>query len=239
MVSGQCGVPQWPGTTKLSRGILQQRGHVSPPVAALGGNVTSPLDPVRCSVVSASGQGGVPPYPRTTRLSRGVRGSCGTRALYGHPLRFYITPHCPQYPAVAALKLRLVPVTAARPSGEGNRRYAKWPSLESVAQPSALPGRCTPYAPPSARPNRCGDGLALVRRCALCGWSVACGQSCGVCPRPPLCFAAARHQHCALVCPSAPRGGSLSPRWLAWPQFAIFFIANYLINTRLTGRNGL
>ena len=125
MVSGQCGVPQWPGTTKLSRGILQQRGHVSPPVAALGGNVTSPLDPVRCSVVSASGQGGVPPYPRTTRLSRGVRGSCGTRALYGHPLRFYITPHCPQCPAVAALKLRFVPFTASRPSGEGNGTLCK------------------------------------------------------------------------------------------------------------------
>jgi hypothetical protein len=62
-------------------------------------------------------------------------------ACYGHPLRFYITPHCPQCPPVAALKLRLVPVTAARPSGEGNRRYAKWPSLESVAQSSALPGR--------------------------------------------------------------------------------------------------
>lgn len=62
-------------------------------------------------------------------------------ARYGHPLRFYITPHCPQCPPVAALKLRLVPVTAARPSGEGNRRYAKWPSLEAVAQPSALPGR--------------------------------------------------------------------------------------------------
>jgi hypothetical protein len=62
-------------------------------------------------------------------------------ARYGHPLRFYITPHCPQCPPVAALKLRLVPVTASRPSGEGNRRYAKWPSLESVAQPSALPGR--------------------------------------------------------------------------------------------------
>ena len=42
------------------------------------------------------------------------------------------------------LKLRLVPVTASRPSGEGNRRYAKWPSLESVAQPSALPGRWHP-----------------------------------------------------------------------------------------------
>ena len=62
-------------------------------------------------------------------------------ARYGHPLRFYITPHCPQCPPVAALKLRLVPVIASRPSGEGNRRYAKWPSLESVAQPSALPGR--------------------------------------------------------------------------------------------------
>ncbi len=89
-------------------------------------------------------------------------------ARYGHPLRFYITPHCPQCPPVAALKLRLVPVTAARPSGEGNRRYAKWPSLESVAQPSALPGRCTPYAPPSARPCGCRGVVASVRRCALC-----------------------------------------------------------------------
>ena len=80
-VSGQCGVPQWPGTTKLSRGILQQRGHVSPPVAALGGNGTSPLDPARCSVVSASGHGGVPPCPGITRLSRGMCGSCGTRPL--------------------------------------------------------------------------------------------------------------------------------------------------------------
>lgn len=81
LVSGQCGVPQWPSITRLSRGILQQRGHVSPPVAALGGNGTSPLDPVRCSVVSASGHGGIPPCPRTTKLSRGVRGSCGARPL--------------------------------------------------------------------------------------------------------------------------------------------------------------
>jgi hypothetical protein len=74
----------------------------------------------------------------------------------------------------------------------------------------------TPYAPPSARPCGYRGGLALVRRCALCGRSVVCGQSCGVCPRPPLCFAAARHQPCALVCPSAPRGGSLSPRAFAF-----------------------
>ena len=77
-----------------------------------------------------------------------------------------------------------------------------------------FPVACTPYAPPSARRCGCRGTVALVRRCALCGWSVACGQSCGVCPRPPLCFAAARHQLCALVCPSAPRGGSLSPRAL-------------------------
>ncbi|MDO8772733.1 MAG: hypothetical protein Q7K57_29335 [Burkholderiaceae bacterium] len=77
LVSGQCGVPQWPGITKLSRGVGQQRGHVSPPVAPLGGNDTSPLDPVRCSVVSVGEQGGVPPCPGSTRLSRGVRGSCG------------------------------------------------------------------------------------------------------------------------------------------------------------------
>ena len=32
LVSGQRGVPQWPGTTKLSRGVGQQRGHVGRPV---------------------------------------------------------------------------------------------------------------------------------------------------------------------------------------------------------------
>lgn len=34
-----------------------------------------------------------------------------------------------------------VAATASRPSGESNRRYAKLPSLSTVAQPSALPGR--------------------------------------------------------------------------------------------------
>ena len=176
LVSGQCGVPQWPGSTKLSRSILQQRGHVSPPVAALGGSGTSPLDSVRCSVVSVSARGAAAPRTGAREVHRQCFASVGqcavaqiwcrlacascwishrlrlglgavvcvavvAHARYGHPLRFYITPHCPQCPPVAALKLRLVPVTASRPSGEGNRRYAKWPSLESVAQPSALPGR--------------------------------------------------------------------------------------------------
>jgi hypothetical protein len=83
-------------------------------------------------------------------------------ARYGHPLRFYITPHCIQCPAVTALKLRFVPVTASRPSGEGNRHYAKWPSLEAVAQPSALPVRFAPYAPPSGRPYGYRGAMALV-----------------------------------------------------------------------------
>ncbi len=132
-----------------------------------------------------------------------------------------------------------VAATASRPSGEGNRLYAKLPSLESVAQPSALPGRWHALRAAVCAPLWMSWHLgALVRRCALCGWSVACGQSCGVCPRPPLCFAAARHQPCALVCPSAPRGGSLSPRVFVF-AFATSLIAAHARNTRATGRHGL
>ena len=31
LVSGQCGVPQWPGSTKLSRGFGGQRSHAGRP----------------------------------------------------------------------------------------------------------------------------------------------------------------------------------------------------------------
>ena len=48
--------------------------------------------------------------------SGGILGA-GALACYGHTLRFYIRPHCPQCPAVTALKLRLVPVTAGAPFG--------------------------------------------------------------------------------------------------------------------------
>ena len=87
-----------------------------------------------------------------------------------------------------------VAATASRPSGESNRRYAKLPTLERSHSSRHFPVVDTPYAPPSARPCGCRGTVALVRHCALCAWSVACGQLCGVCPRPPLCFAAARHQ---------------------------------------------
>ena len=171
LVSGQCGVPQWPGTTRLSRGILQQRGHVPPPVAALGGNGTSPLDPVRCSVVSASGQGGVPPCPRTTRLSRGVRGSCGTRPL--RPPASLL--HNAALPSVSASQSQapFVAATASRPLGEGNRLYAKLPSLGTVAQPSALPGRWHALRAAVCAPLwlswRCGISQALRALCLVSG----------------------------------------------------------------------
>jgi hypothetical protein len=70
-VSGKGGVPPLPSSTKLSHGVGLQRGHVSPPVAALGGHGTSPLYPVRGSVGSVSWHGGVPPCPSNTRLSLG------------------------------------------------------------------------------------------------------------------------------------------------------------------------
>ena len=148
--------------------------------------------------------------------------------------------HKAALPSVSASQSQapFVAATASRPLGEGNRLYAKLPSLERSHSRRRFPVVGTPYAPPSARPCGCRGTVALVRRCALCAWSVACGQSCGVCPRPPLCFAAARHQPCALVCPSAPRGGSLSPR-AYWVGFATGFVAVHARNTGATGRNGL
>ena len=167
LVSGQCGVPQWPGTTKLSRGILQQRGHVSPPVAALGGSGTSPLDSVRCSVVSVSGHGGIPPCPRTTRLSRGVRGSCGARPLRPpasllHNAAFCKVQgsRCAKAPLGAPHRFAPIQVykTGVMQSG------LRWSRSHSRRR---FPVACTPYAPPSARPCGCRGTWALVRRCAL------------------------------------------------------------------------
>ena len=141
LVSGQCGVPQWPGTTRLSRGILQQRGHVPPPVAALGGSGTSPLDPVRCSVVSASGQGGVPPCPGTTSLSRGVCGSCGTRPLRPPASLLHNAAFC----KVSASRCAEAPLGVAHRFAPS--RVSKTGVMQSglrwvrAHQPSALPGR--------------------------------------------------------------------------------------------------
>ena len=86
-------------------------------------------------------------------------------ARYGHALRFYITPHFAKCRAVAPLKLHLVPSTASRLLGLQNRRYAKWPSLDAVAQPSALSVRIRALRAAVCGPLwllwRCGIGQAL------------------------------------------------------------------------------
>ena len=132
-------------------------------------------------------------------------------ARYGHPLRFYITPHCPQCPPVAALKLRLVPVTASRPSGEGNRRYAKWPSLESVAQPSALPGRLHALRAAVRAPLWLSwhRGISQALRAV---WLVSGLRPVILCvPRPPCGLAAARLWPCAGL-PVRPQGAPSAQR---------------------------
>ena len=148
------------------------------------------------------------------RLGRRVRGSCGARPrrppaslLHNAALPSVPASRCAKAPLGAGHRFAPCRVKATGVMQSGLR----WSRSHSRRRFSVVG---TPYAPPSARPCGCRGTVASVRRCALCGWSVACGRSCGVCPRPPLCFAAARHQPCALVCPSAPRGGSLSPRAL-------------------------
>jgi len=137
-----------------------------------------------------------------------VRGSCGTR-----PLRqSYITPHCSQCPPVSRkLLLWQPPLRALWVKATGvMQNCLRWSGRTAVGAPRSL--RALRAA--VCAPLRLSWHLGISQALRALFWSVAYGQSWSVCPRPPLCFAAARHQPCALVCPSAPRGGSLSPRAL-------------------------
>ena len=111
---------------------------------------------------------------RNTAMSKGVRGSCGIRPLRPPASLLHNAANCPQCPSVAARKFCLVPVTASRPSGEGNRRYAKWPSLEAVVQPSALPGRW-PIRPMSGHflRRRSIDGYSASVSSRPLSWAMA------------------------------------------------------------------
>ena len=169
----------------------------------------------------------MPPCPRTTKLSRG---SCGTRPLrppasllHNAALPSVPDSRCAKAPLGACHRFAPCRVKATGVMQSGLR----WSWSHSRRR---FPVVGTPYAPPSARPCGCSWHLALVRRCALCGRSVACGQSCGVFPRPPLYFAAARHQPCALVCPSAPPWGLPQPARLCL-LFATSFVAAHAGNT--------
>lgn len=183
-----------------------QRGDVGPPVASLGGNPTSPLYFVRCSVGLVSGHGGVPPCPGSTRLSRGARGSCGSR-----PLRqSYITPHCPQcQPVSRKLLLWLAPLRALRVKATGvMQNCLRWGRSHSRRR---SPGRIRALRAAVWLPcGGCGT-MASVRRFAQGVWSVACGQSCCVCPARPCGLAAARHWPCAGL-PVRPQGAPSAQR---------------------------
>ena len=63
-------------------------------------------------------------------------------ARYGHPLRFYITPHFGKCSPVVPLKLHLVSPTASHPHGFPKQALCKVAFAgERARQPSALPGR--------------------------------------------------------------------------------------------------
>ena len=123
--------------------------------ALVAAHPTSPLYPVRCPVVSASGHGGVPPCSSTTRLSRGVRGLCSVRPLRP-PASLLHNAALPSVPASRCAKAPLdaghrfapsrVKATGVMQSG------LRWRRSHSRRRfPVAV--LCTaPYTPPSARP---------------------------------------------------------------------------------------
>lgn len=158
------------------------------------------------------GKAGTPCQATTLRLAcascwTGTRGTCGTRPLRPPAALLHNAAFC-KVVASRYAKATLGVVHRLRAlTGLQNRRYAKWPSLEAVAQPSALPGQFLPSAPPSGRPY----GVLAPWHWSVASQvfqSVACGQSTPVSPRPPhRGLAAARHwPPCAglPVCP--PRG---------------------------------
>ena len=206
---------------------------MSPPVAALGGNDTSPLDPVRCAVVSVSGHGGIPPCPRTTKLSRGVRGSCGTRPL--RPPASLLHNAALLSASASQSQAPFVAATASRPSGESNRRYAKLPTLERSHSRRRFPvSSC-----PTRRRLR-----ALVAVMAL--WHQSGAARCLLGQWPT-----ASHVVCAPAHPSASPLRGISPaRWSARPppvgapsaRAPLFFgLATGLVagHARNTGATGL
>ena len=140
------------------------------------------------------------------------------RTRYGHPLRGPSGLHNAALPSVPASQSQapFVAATASRPSGEGNKRYAKWPSLGSVASAGGA-------SPVALRPSAfacapCGSAStwALVSALPRSGASQRpVGRSSRVSPRPPLCFAAARHQHSA-GCPIRPPRGLPQPGAENW-----------------------
>ena len=81
------------------------------------------------------------PSPAPRPGSRGVRGSCGTRPLRPPAALLHKAAFCKVLASRCAKAALGVAHRWRALAGLQNRHYAKWPSLESVAQPSALPVR--------------------------------------------------------------------------------------------------
>ena len=150
------------------------------------------------------GTAGIPPCPGTTKLSRGECGSCGTRPLRD-PLRGPSGLHRVRFCEVAASQspAPFVAATAWRPGGFTKITLCKVPSLGTVAQLSAFPGRFRALHATSWLPCGCCGTVALVRRFAQCSgqWPAA---SHVVCAPPTL-----GPRRCAAL---APRGLPVRPQ---------------------------
>jgi len=125
----------------------------------------------------------------------------------------YITPHCLQCPPVNRGAL-FVAATASRPAGEGNRRYAKLPSLERspvVGAPRSL--RALHAA--ACRPH---GVLALWLMTGAARIVLVSGFAVHVVFAPAHPWACLLRSIARAVCPSTPQGGSLrtAPRHAAW-----------------------
>lgn len=128
---------------------------------------------------------------------------CVAFARYGHPLRFYITPHFAKCRAVVALKLHLVPHTASRPFGFTKQALCKV-AFAGVGRTAV--GASRSLARPTRRRLR-----ALVGVPAPGHWSGAARCVAGQWP-------AASHVVCAPAHPCASPLRGISPaRWPARP----------------------
>jgi len=190
----RCGADRMHSSLRLVLARLSARSAVMSrrQSLSLGGPGPSPLYPVRCSVVSVSGHGGVPPCPGRTRLSLGGSGSCGARPLRPHASLLHKAAFC----EVLGSRCAKAPLGAVHRwralAGSQNRPYAKWPALGAGV--SAVGATPVAARPPRQHLAPCGGRgtWALVRRCARCCLSVAFGQSSCVCPAHPCGPAAAR-----------------------------------------------